>query len=58
MGIRESTAILLQKRSEIDREIEVLQEQRHDLTIDICREEGVCPHCNNWHYPHCLTDDA
>jgi hypothetical protein len=53
MGIREVTAILLDKRNKIDREIEILQEDRHDLTVDICKEEGTCPDCNNWHYPHC-----
>lgn len=58
MGIREATAMLLDKRNKIDSEIEKLQEDRQDLTIDICREEGACPHCTDWHYPHCKTDSA
>ena len=38
---------------ELDRQIEVLEDAKGKLYDKVTSAEGICPHCRNWHYPHC-----
>lgn len=49
----EETEQLLKQREENEQKISELKSKNWDLTIEICRIEGECPRCQNWHYPHC-----
>ncbi len=33
------------------------EEKWNEKYNEICLEAGLCPHCNNFHYPHCTTAD-
>lgn len=51
--INEETKKLLEKRESNDLKIKRLKNKNAELTSKICRIEGYCPYCRNWHYPHC-----
>ena len=39
----------------INEEISKLMDAKAVLYDKVTSAEGICPHCRNWHYPHCVT---
>ena len=37
----------------INTNIASLKDMRDELYSEVLSAEGKCPHCANWHYPHC-----
>ena len=57
MVVSENIAILLEKRNKVELKIDELKDEFNNITYEICRIEGACFHCKNWHYPHCKSAD-
>ena len=53
MAEDEKTKNLLAEREAKETEISKLKSECWDLTVAMCKIEGSCPRCQNWHYPHC-----
>ena len=51
--MQKETEKFLKEREENDQKIDDLKSKNSELTIKMCEIEGNCPHCFNWHYPHC-----
>lgn len=54
--MKAETKKLLKEREDNLTRIEGLKSDNFQLTIKMCEIEGSCPHCRNWHYPHCGMD--
>jgi len=54
--VKDETRKLLKEREENKNSINLLRSKNRDLTNKMCGIEGHCPHCSNWHYPHCGMD--
>jgi len=49
------TKKLIKQRESNKIDIDRLKSDNEKITIEMCEIEGPCPHCRNWHYPHCGT---
>lgn len=49
--------ILKADLEELDSLVVYWRGRREEKYIEICKEVGACPHCGNWHWPHCNTGD-
>lgn len=46
-------AELLREHDKLGAEIEKLQAAQDSIINSICKANGACPQCKNWHYPYC-----
>lgn len=46
-------AELLREHDRLGSEIDKLNAKQDEIIISICRANGACPQCRNWHYPYC-----
>ena len=51
--MNEKTKQLLKEREENENRMVELKNKNWALTVEVCKIEGSCPQCKNWHYPHC-----
>lgn len=54
--MKTETKILIRTRQDNLETIGHLNNKNNKLTAKMCEIEGACPHCKNWHYPHCGMD--
>jgi hypothetical protein len=54
--MKAETKRLIRIRQENVEAISQLSNENNRLTVKMCEIEGICPHCRNWHYPHCGMD--